>query len=52
MTVEPQPMVLTEEQLKARRSRNRAIALTLGALVILFFVMTIVRLGGHAMDRM
>ena len=30
---------------KARRTRNIAIALVLGGLVILFFAMTIVRLG-------
>ena len=30
----------------ARRSRNIALALLLGFLVILFFVMTIVRMGG------
>ena len=30
---------------KARRMRNIAIALVLGGLVILFFAMTIVRLG-------
>jgi hypothetical protein len=31
---------------RARRSRNIALALVLGFLVILFFVMTIVRMGG------
>jgi hypothetical protein len=30
---------------KARRTRNIAIALVLGGLVVLFFAMTIVRLG-------
>jgi hypothetical protein len=35
---------------RARRSRNWAIALILGGLVILFFVMTIVRLGGHVVE--
>jgi hypothetical protein len=33
---------------RARRSRNVALALVLGFLVILFFVMTIVRMGGTA----
>lgn len=41
---------LTPEQARARRSRNIAIALMLGALVILFFAMTIVRMGGNAMQ--
>ena len=35
---------------RERRRRNIAIALVLGALVILFFVMTIVRLKGHVLD--
>lgn len=45
------PVPLTPEQARARRSRNIAIAVTLFALVALFFAVTIVRLGGHAMDR-
>ncbi len=45
------PTPLTPAQARARRSRNVAIALALGALVALFFAMTIVRLGGHVMDR-
>ena len=32
---------------RAKRRRNVAIALVLGALVVLFFVMTIVRLKGN-----
>jgi hypothetical protein len=35
---------------RARRLRNIALALVLGGLVVLFFVMTIVRLKGHAFD--
>lgn len=35
---------------RARRWRNIALGLALGALVILFFVMTMVRLKGHVMD--
>jgi hypothetical protein len=42
---------LEEERIKReRRKRNWAIALILGGLVILFFVMTIVRLGGHVVE--
>jgi hypothetical protein len=36
-------IVLTEAQQRARRSRSIAIALALGALVILFYVMTLVK---------
>lgn len=35
---------------RAQRARSIAIGLLLGFLVILFFVMTLVRLGGHALD--
>ena len=35
---------------RARRMRNYAIAGILLFLVVLFFVMTIVRLGGHVAD--
>ena len=35
---------------RARRWRNIALALVLFALVVLFFVMTMVRLKGHVMD--
>jgi len=36
-------IVLTEAQLRARRSRSIAIALALAALVILFYIMTLVK---------
>ena len=36
-------IVLTEAQKRARRSRSIAIALALGALVVLFYVMTLVK---------
>lgn len=53
MTVdEITPVALTPEQARARRSRNIAIALALFAMVALFFAMTIVRLGGAALNRM
>jgi hypothetical protein len=35
---------------RERRRRNIAIALALAALVVLFFVMTIVRLNGHVIE--
>jgi hypothetical protein len=36
---------------RRRRTRSVAIALALAALVILFYVATIVRLGGNVMNR-
>ncbi|MEM8702919.1 MAG: hypothetical protein AAGF82_13935 [Pseudomonadota bacterium] len=42
---------LTAEQQKKRRSRSIAIALALLALVVLFYVVTIVKLGPSVMDR-
>jgi len=35
---------------RQRRKRNLALGLGLGFLVVLFFVMTMVRLGGHVLD--
>ena len=40
---QPDGIVLTEEQQKARRARSIAIALSLGALVVLFYVVTLVK---------
>ena len=39
--------VLTPAQLKSRRMRNIAIGLAIGAVVLLFYVMTIAKLGGQ-----
>jgi hypothetical protein len=39
-----------ERVARERRRRNIAIALLLGGLVVLFFVMTIVRLKGHVLE--
>ena len=36
-----------QDEVKIRRRRNIVLALVLGALVILFFLMTMVRIGGH-----
>jgi hypothetical protein len=35
---------------RERRKRSIVLALVLGGLVVLFFLMTIVRLGGHVLD--
>ncbi len=40
---EEKGIVLTEAQKRARRSRSIAIALSLAALVVLFYVMTLVK---------
>ncbi len=42
---------LTEQQRRRRRSRSIAIALVLAALVVLFYVVTIVKLGPGILDR-
>ena len=40
----PEPgIVLTEQQKRARRARSIAIALALGALVVLFYIVTLVK---------
>ena len=48
---EPNPSVtLTPEQAKSRRARNLAIGLLIGALVVLFYVITIAKLGSHVFN--
>lgn len=42
---------LTEAQKKARRSRSIALGIVLAALVIIFYVVTIVKIGPGVMDR-
>ena len=44
-------IVLTEEQKRRRRARSIAIALSLGVLVVLFYLVTIVKLGPAVMNR-
>jgi len=44
-------IVLTPEQKKRQRARSIAIALTLGALVLLFYIVTIVKLGPNVLTR-
>lgn len=41
----PQGHVPTEGELSARRSRNRAIGIVLAALVVLFYLTTMAKLG-------
>ncbi len=42
---------LTPEELKRRRSRSIAIAATLAALVLLFYVVTMAKLGPQVLNR-
>lgn len=44
-------IVLTEQQKRRRRARSIAIALALGALVLLFYIVTIVKLGPNVLRR-
>ena len=44
-------IVLTEEQQRRRRARSIAIALSLGALVLLFYLVPIVKLGPGVLNR-
>lgn len=50
-TTETAPVTLTPEQQARLRRRNIAVALSLIAMVGLFFAMTLVRLGGNVADR-
>lgn len=45
------PRQWSEEQLKRRRQRSLALAWVLGALVTLFFIVTIAKLGGNVAKR-
>ena len=45
MTERQQPRT-AEEMVRMRRSRNIALVATIAGLAVLFFVMTIVRMGG------
>lgn len=44
-------VALTEDEERRRRSRSNALGLVLGALVVLFFVVTIAKLGGNVLNR-
>ena len=48
---EDKGIVLTEEQRKRRRARSIAIGVVLGALVLLFYAVTIVKLGPGVLRR-
>ena len=50
MDDKPEQVELTEEQKRSRRSRSIAIALVLGALVVLFYIVTLVK-GPAVLNR-
>ena len=47
---EPKGIVLTEAQKRSRRNRSIALAIVLGALVVLFYVVTLVK-GPAVLNR-
>jgi hypothetical protein len=51
MADEKNGIVLSEEQRRRRRARSIAIALILAALALLFYAVTIVKLGPAIMNR-
>ncbi|HEX2116625.1 MAG TPA: CoxF protein [Alphaproteobacteria bacterium] len=50
MDDKPERVELTEEQKRSRRSRSIALALVLGVLVVLFYVITLVK-GPGVLNR-
>lgn len=46
-----QGITLTEEQKRRRRRRSMAIGLALAAMVLLFYVLTVIKLGPSVMNR-
>jgi len=45
------PFVLTEAQLRSRRKRSVALALVIGGLVVLFYLITVFKMGAAIMHR-
>jgi hypothetical protein len=45
------PIVLTLQEKRRQRARSIAIALALGTLVVIFYLVTILRLGGNVFNR-
>jgi hypothetical protein len=51
MPAERDGVVLTDEQRRRRRARSIALGLVLAALAILFYVVTVVKLGPNVLNR-
>jgi hypothetical protein len=47
----PTPPKLTPEEQKRRRNRSLAIALVLGGLVVMFYAVTIAKIGPQILQR-
>jgi len=47
----PVPHLTDEEIIARRRKRSIALGLVLGALVLIFYALTIVRMGGNVFQR-
>lgn len=48
---EDEGLRLSERQVRQRRNRSIAIALILAGLVVLFYVVTLVKIGGNIANR-
>lgn len=48
---EKAPPPLSEEQLRLRRRRSNALGIALGALALLFFLVTIFKMGTQVLQR-
>ncbi|MFD1704199.1 hypothetical protein ACFSCV_14430 [Methylopila henanensis] len=48
---EDRGVVLTPEQKRQRNRRNVALALALGSLVVIFWLVTVFKLGGAVLNR-
>ena len=46
-----QPVRLSPEELQRQRARSKALGLLLGALAILFFIVTVAKLGANVFNR-
>jgi hypothetical protein len=53
MNEQPYPTVakLSPEALQRQKSRSKALGIVLGCLVLLFFIVTIAKLGGNVYNR-
>jgi hypothetical protein len=47
----PAPTQLTEAEIKTRRRRSIALGLVLAGVVVLFYILTIVKMGPGVFDR-
>lgn len=47
----PEPYTLSEAQQRSRRKRSVALALVIGGLVVLFYMITVFKMGSAIMHR-